>query len=1143
MKKNRCCDGIWPLFYQILRKMKLTLMLLFLTVLTSIAADSYSQSVKLTLKLENTRIEDVLGRIEDQSKFRFFYNEEINLEKRISLSASDESIVNILDEIFRGKGIHYEIVDRQIILTNNVDFKNSTSQQQKSVSGKVTDSSGASLPGVSVVVKDTTNGTITDSNGNYSISGIPENAVLQFSFVGMKTQEVAIGSKTTINITLAEDAIGIEEVVAVGYGTQKKVNLTGSISSIRSEKLNSIPTQTISQAVMGKASGVFIKNVNGQPGDSKGIQYNIRGFGDALIIIDGVPGTSDEMNQIDPSDIEEFNILKDAASGAVYGSRAGNGVILIKTKRGKLSDAVFTYSSNYSLQHFSIKPDFVSSTQYLEMENLAQFNAGLAPIWTNEQIKNYKDGKDRNKYPNTDWWNATLRKFAPQTQHNINIRGGNEKVRYFVSGGYFHQDGMLRSDDIKYDRYNLRSNLDVSLTKRLTVGIDLSFAMQDYIGPRNQLERSDVLGIMTMLRRARSYYPLHPGGDETKLVKMANGLLPTVLSEIDNMGFRKSNNYEGDTKVTLSYDLPFGFKTKAIINFNRTYYKYKEKTAKEPVYTYNNGVYTPAGYTNDPSKLYQKESFLGNLNQQYFLTWDKSITDNNLSALFVYELLSNKSDYIEASRIRYLYDIDYLFAGPTLDSYNNGSATEDGRRSFVSRINYNYKGKYLLELNGRYDGSPRFPSETRWGFFPSASIGWRISEEGFLKDKVSFINNLKVRASYGKMGNDQIGTFQYLSTFSLNGGYIYDGATNVVDKGIKSDILPNTYITWEKMSTLNAGVDFTIFNSLIEGSFDYFYRKRSDVLGSRNASIPDIVGASMPLVNYGKFDNRGWEISLDHKNSINGIKYSIGGNISWNREKCLYIDENEFANVEAKRRGTQVGQWTDAYWGIMTDGLFQSKEEIGNWADIDGKNNATLLPGDVKKVDYNGDGRITDEDKVIIGRGTSPKLTYGINASISWKHFDLNMLWQGAGLYNFDLSNSPDYSKQFYGGNTPLTEWYKNSYTPENPWIPTNTKNARWPLWRSGPQNGNESYQSSEFWLINGAYIRLKTIDLGYSLSENLIKKWGIDNCRFFISGYNVLTFSALNFLDPEVDTSPRRVFGDYYPPVGSYSIGLQIQF
>ena len=563
-----------------------------------------------------------------------------------------------------------------------VSFTYVLAQNQREIKGTVTDlNTNVPISNVSVVVKGTDRGIVTDENGEYIIHG-KKGDVLVFSFSGYESNEETVSDQSVINVLLKRSTSQLDEVVVVGYGTQKKANLTGSISTVSADKLTAIPTQTIAQALMGKASGVFIKNVNGQPGDLNGVSYNIRGFGDPLIIIDGIPATKAEFNLIDPNDIEEFNVLKDAAAGSVFGARAGNGVILVKTKRGKLSKPVITYTGNYSLQYFSVKPELVSSAQYFEMQNLANFNAGLPPATSDEIINKYKAGNDPN-YPNTNWWDATLRKFAPQSQHNINIRGGNDKVKYFVSGGYFHQDGMLRSDDIKSNRYNLRSNVDISVTKKLTVGVDVSLSMQDYIGPRNQLERTaSVLGIMTMLRRARSYYPLHPGPDPTKLITMTNGMLPTVLSEIHNMGFTKWNNLDLDSKLSVSYDLPLGFNAKAVLDFGRTYYKRKEKTAKVQVYTYNaaDSSYIPQGFTNDPSKLYQQESMVNNLNQQYFLTWNKKFNDHSLNALFVYEQLANTSEFIEASRIRYLFDIDYLFAGPTLDSYNNGSATEDGRK-------------------------------------------------------------------------------------------------------------------------------------------------------------------------------------------------------------------------------------------------------------------------------------------------------------------------------------------------------------------------------------------------------------------------------------------------------------------------------
>jgi hypothetical protein len=369
----------------------------------------------------------------------------------------------------------------------------------------------------------------------------------------------------------------------------------------------------------------------------------------------------------------------------------------------------------------------------------------------------------------------------------------------------------------------------------------------------------------------------------------------------------------------------------------------------------------------------------------------------------------------------------------------------------------------------------------------------------------------------------------------------------VLSKGILADALANPTITWEKMETSDIGIDFIVWNRLLEGSIDYFYRKRSDVLGERNQSIPDVVGANMPKVNYAAYDNRGFELTLNHHHRIGEIEYSIGGNISWNREKSLVVDQDEFSSEEARRRGNKVGEWTDRTWGKMTDGLFQSKEEIENWADQDGRNNATILPGDVKIIDYNGDGKITNDDNVIIGRGLDPKLAYGVNLSVGWKGINFGMLWQGAGLYDIDLTKSPDLTLPFYAGNTPTTAMLNNSYVPVvkegTQWLPPNT-NARWPLYRTDNFNrASPSFDPSDLWLLNGKYIRLKTVELGYTLPEKITQRAGIERCKFYVSGYNLLTFSAVDFLDPEADTKPARLFGLYYPPVGTYNLGVVVQF
>lgn len=1162
MKKNvwkHALEYAFSRAFKILMIMKLTLCLLLLSLFGTMATETYSQINKLSMELKNTTVKSVLEEIEDQTDFFFLYSEKmIDVNRKVSIGVTDAGIEKILERLFANSGVSYTIKGRQIVLTSGMGNQTlpEYSNQPATVEGKVTDQSGQSLPGVTVAVKGTTIGTISGADGSYSLANVPANSTLVFSFVGMRKQEIKVEGKRTIDVALEEESIGLEEVIAVGYGTQKKINLTGSISQVKADELTEIPMPTLAQSAMGKASGVFIKNVNGQPGDDTGVQINIRGFGSPLFVVDGMPVSETVFQQLDPNDIENFNILKDASAAAVYGARAGNGVILVKTKRGNSSKPQFTYTGNYGLQFITVRPEFVSSAQYAELENLAYYNQGLEPKHSAEDIQKYRDGSDPIGFPNTDWWEATLRQFAPQQQHNLNIRGGTEKVKFFVSGGYYHQEGMLRSDQTHNKRYNLRSNLDIELTKRLKMGIDISLTNQDYKGPRNQLERTgSIVGIMTMIYRAKPMWRNDTSSpDPNYALTTEDQISPVALSKIENVGYKKWTRLVGDAKLNFSYDLPLGFQARAVFDFSRAYYRYKEKAAKTPLYYYNPKTeeYKFMLYTNDISKITERQDITNNINQQYFLTWDKKIGEHGLSAMFVYEKLSDNYDYFTASRQNYEFDLDYLFAGPDLDKDNNGSAQEGGRKAYIGRINYDYLGKYLLEVSSRYDGSVNFPSGTRWGFFPSASLGWRISEENFLKENLPFVSNLKLRVSHGVLGYDPTsdpsssvyGSFQYLTTYSIKNPYIYDNS-NVLKKGIRADALPNPSITWEKMYTTNAGFDFSLFGNQIEGSFDYFYRKRTDVLGQRLSSLPDVVGANMPNVNYMEFDNRGWEVSLNHENKIGELHYSVGGNISWNREKTLFKDQADFASEEIRRKNNQIGEWTDRFWTYPTDGLFKSYEEIQSWADIDGKNNATIKPGDIKYIDSNGDGLISADDQIIAGRGTYPRITYGLNMSVAWKGFDFSMLWQGAGLYNFSLRNSPDLTFPFYAGNTPTTEMYYNSYVPEgNPWMEANT-DAKWPLIRTdGYNRSHRSYNlTNQHWLIDGSYIRLKNVQLGYTIPQKLTSKFGIQKCKVYVSGYNLLTFSKLDLIDPEIDTAAAKTFGDYHPPVGTYNAGILVNF
>ncbi|HPF03866.1 MAG TPA: TonB-dependent receptor [Bacteroidales bacterium] len=1029
------------------------------------------------------------------------------------------------------------IAGNGIVIADNPDDQQNT----KRITGTVTDQSGNPLPGVSIVVKGTSIGVASGVDGRYVLDVPVDARTLVFSFIGYTAQEVEIGSRSVIDVSLAEEMTGLEEVVVVGYGTQKKVNLTGSITAIKVAELTEITVPTLTQAIMGKSPGLFIKNVSGQPGRDNNVSYNIRGFGTPLIIIDGMPATSEVFNQLDPNDIEDFSILKDAAAAAIYGSRAGEGVILVKTKRGKLGAEV-TISSNFSTQFFTLIPEFVDSWTYAAMENVSYLNDGKTPPWTEQQLQTFKDGSDPNKYPNTDWWDITLRKYAPQLQTNINIQGGTDKVKYFVSAGYFYQEGMLRSNDTKVNRYNLRSNIDVALTKKLNMGVDLNILNKDYDGCLYEMERGSYVGIMTMMFRARPYYSAS-WPDPTKLVGQES---PEKYSYSENVGYKKQNVVTGDIKLSLDYKLPWNLNAKAIFQVNRNYDRYKQKQKQSPTYYYDwdNDIYTLANYINSYTSIYESIDIRYNLNQQYFLTWGKQLNDHNISALAVFEVLSDSRDYFNAQRIRYDFDLDYLFAGPDLDKTNNGSASEGGRKGLITRINYDYKGKYLLELNSRYDASPRFPKGSRWGFFPSASIGWRLSREPFIADRIPALSNLKLRASYGLLGNDNTGNFQYLETFSMTSQFIFDGSTNTLSKGIRPDALPNKSITWEKMETTNVGFDFGFWDEKLTGSFDYFYRLRSDVLGTRIQSLPNVVGATLPQVNYAKYDNRGFELELAYRKNFGNLDVRTGGNIAWNREKTVFVDQTDYATMEAYRRGNRIDEWTDRFWGIQSDGLFRTQEEIDNWADQDGKNNATIQPGDIRYIDYNGDGKITTDDNVIIGRGTFPKLNYGVFADLSWKGITLSLLVQGAGLYDYNLRNSPDFTIPFYAGNQPITYWAENSYIPENPWYPVNT-DAEWPRFRTDATNRSHPNRSftSDFWLVNGGYVRLKTIEIGYNIPQRILKPLNLKSCKIYVSGYNLFTISPIDFLDPEANTSPGRTFGDYYPPVGTYNAGFVLKF
>ena len=1099
--------------------MKITVLLSILGVCQAFATSTYSQTTRLTIDVQNTKLKDVLTKIEDESEFYFLYSSKlVDTEKEISVKADNLKIDEILTSAFQGLDIEYAIVDRQIILSPKAmmkDYIETVAQQQKKVSGKITDSSGATLPGVSVIVKGTTSGVITDSNGSYSLSNVNENATLQFSFVGMKTQEIAAAGKTTINVTLAEETVGIGEVVAVGYGTQKKVNMTGSVVSVKSEALTVAPVSNVTNTLSGRLPGLFAKQENGAPGSDAAI-LSIRGFGKALTIVDGVERS---FNSIDPNEIESVSVLKDGAA-AIYGSRAGNGVILVTTKKGNISKPVLTYNGSYSISQMPSLMEPTSSGQYAEMLREYDMNQGKTGRFTEEQVKLYYAGTDPD-YPNTNWIEELTRPNIPMQQHNFSLRGGSEKIKYYAYLGYLNQETLIKKEifDGGYKRYNFRSNLEANITDNLKMQVDLSYIVGNKDYPQRDLLGNGVF---------QDLYQAPPTTQASLPDKTKISLTGKSFLYQDVSGYNRTNDSEIQGNMALDWNIKWvkGLKARAFFdyyqlygqndNFVRNFQNYKY------LYSSNQYVQTANIWTTGKSyNNYTSRTINGQLSLNYERTFAK---DHVVSAFALYEITDYKGGNVTTSRTGYITNaVDYLFAGTASTAQNNDGAFEMGRASYAGRVNYAYKSKYLFESTLRYDASAKFPSDTRWGLFPSVSLGWRLSEENFMKNSIPSMDNLKLRASYSESGYDAIGNFQYLAGYQF--GQVYAiGAT--AQSALYDMSLPNPTLTWETMKTYNLGLDMSLWKRKLYGEFDVFYRKREGIMGTRVASLPSTFGASAPQENLNSSDDRGFEATLGTAGSKNDFRYDVSGNVAWARSKWLAFDEPNYTNPDDIRLNKKTGQWVDrAIYYVAEKQLFASQDEINNLPyNQDGQGNKTLRPGDIKIKDLNGDKVIDWRDQAEVGKGVFPHWLFGLNANLTYKKFDCSMLFQGAA----DYSNLINY--RLFAD----VKYYENRWSPANPDV-----NAYVP--RLG---GNFNNRKSDHFIQDIAYVRLKTFSVGYTLPAALTKKINWESVRFYFAATNLFTLSTISEFktDPEAPAPVRSSFEDlYYPQQRTLSFGVNI--
>jgi TonB-linked SusC/RagA family outer membrane protein len=1017
------------------------------------------------------------------------------------------------------------------------------SQSGVLIKGTVTDENKMPLPGATIVEKGASNGTATDFEGNFSITVKTANPTLLVTYVGYSSKEIAIGNQTNILITLKEDAAQLDEVVVVGYGAQKKINLTGSVSTVKSEELTKIAVPNVSEALTGKAPGLFIKQAQGVPGQDLP-QIGIRGFGSPLVLVDGVQA---DWNRMDPNEIESISVLKDAAA-AIYGARAGNGVILITTKRGKSGESSITYSNNYTFQSPTVIPNFVPSWQLAELLNEGEINNQMPLTYTLEDIQKFKDGTDPN-YPNEDWYGAALKKSSLMHQHNLSVTGGTEKAKYFLTAGYLSQEGLYRSGDLKFNRYNIRSNVDVQINGRLKASFDLGFRNEFNEMPRAAgLNGDDLFNVWNSLKTAKPYFPARLP-DPTKSPYsgfLARSPVSETISDIT--GSEKNNERFFFGRIGLNYEIPGieGLILKADLNYtaNEKALKSLDRPYEVFSYNYDGDQYTSYGLSGS-NRLDEQTSRFTRIYPLVSLNYDKSFGDHDVNVLLLGEGIDEEYTFLSGGRIDLLSsDIPYLFSGSTENIINNSGAVETGRVSYVGRVNYAYKSKYLFEATLRLDASHKFPTDSRWGTFPSFSAAWRISEESFIKDNSDFIDNLKIRASYSKSGNDNVEAFKYLTGYEIQTSVssVYLFGDNVY-RQIRNIGLPNPQITWLDNTTYNIGLEASFAKGLIGIEADVFYRLTENIFGQPIDTYPSTFGAVLPQLNLNSTEDRGFELTLIHKNKIGkDFKYQFSGSVSYAREKNKKFAESPYDDPDEIRIFKKSGQYTNRWIGYKSDGLFMNQDEIDNYPiNQDQVGNTTLRPGDIKYIDLNDDKIIDWRDQDQIGYGTFPDLTYGLNLQLDYKGFSVSALFQGASLFN---NNITDILRGPLSNDANAYDFhYKYRWQPDpsNPDININP-NAKIPailgdLTGTNPNNN----KTSDFWLKDGTYLRLRSLNIGYDFSDEVTKALGINAFQVSLSGTNLFTWSKLGIykdaIDPEQTTSQK-----FYPPNKSISFGINVK-
>lgn len=1082
-----------------------------------LSAKVYSQrDIKLSMDVKGVRLSKALDKIEEATGCRFFYNSrEVPLNRLVSVNTKgSEALTDVLSNLLSSFHLNYRLLSNNVIaITASGDVRFNPIQ------GVVTDSKGNPLPGVSIKVKGANTGTVTNAQGHYQIDA-PADAVLVISFIGFQSQELSVNDKGTLNITLQDEAKGLGEVIVVGYGTQKKVSATAAVSTLKGSEITEAPVANISNTLAGRVSGLLSFQGSGEPG-ADAATIRIRGIGTTgsnngpLTIVDGIPRA---YNQIDPNEIESITVLKDAAAIAPYGLAGANGVLLITTKRGKAGKIEMNLNSWLGYQRPTEYPHYLNAYGYATALNAASKNAGLAAVYSDDALQKYKDHSDPDHYPDHDWMREVIDFAAPMNNETLTLSGGSDKVRVFSSVGRLYQQGSVST--INYSRYNVASNVDINATPTTTVALSMSATLEDTKNPGSQTGT----GIYTSVTKNS---PLL-----IQQSQFSNGLPGnTLLPSIYNSGYNLVNKNTFFSQLSIEQKIPAvpGLSFKVAGAYDKGYSTNKNWQLPYTIYSLdanNKFVGTPSGVT-APS-LSQGFSQQINTTLQGYITYNNNFGKSAVNALVVAESRSGNSNQFGASRLNYQVNLDELSLGSSSknDLDNSGSSSSSKQLGLVYRLGYAYDEKYMAEFSGRYDGHYYFAPGKRFAFFPAFSLGWRLSEEHFIKDNYKWIDNLKLRGSYGISGNLAGAAFQYLSSYGLTSSYVFGGSQYTQVQGVYERSEANPNITWETAKKSDVGLEGSLWRGKLNFEIDYFKERRSDMLVTPDAVVPVEYGISISQVNAGIMDNHGLDFSINTANTFkNGITLNVGVNFSYAKNKLVQTFENSATYNNPNRRRT--GRSMDTQFGLKAIGLFQSQDEINSAPAQFG----TVVPGDIRYADLNGDKKIDANDETVIGAPAFPQIIYGVTTDIAWKGFDLNMLWQGAAESSFQLTNEA--ALPFFNGAKIFKEQL-DSWTPDN-------RNAKYPIMLPSPNTNSQ--QVSSFWERNGAYLRLKTAQLGYTIPHSIMNRLHIHAIRVYGAAQNLLTFSALDYLDPEIGVSSGSKRARYYFQQKVFSFGLSANF